>query len=93
MSTTVGALLGFIGSLIVLGPTLGKFALGTRKDARKAVRLLTGEDETEGDGVLPRLRALESALDREGIRVPPHPGASEREEQRRATTRHADNSD
>jgi hypothetical protein len=86
---TTGIVVGFLGSLVVLGPTLGKFAADTRKEARKAVRLLTGEDETEGDGVLPRLRSVESALDREGIRVPP-PGASEREEQRRATTRHAD---
>jgi hypothetical protein len=55
----LGALAGFLGALVTLGLPVGKVLLETRRDAREAVRLLTGEEEVEGDGVLPRLRDVE----------------------------------
>jgi hypothetical protein len=77
MSAILGAIAGFVGALVTLGIPLGKFAYDTRREARKAVRLLTGEEETEDDGVLPRLRSLEGmaqehrqAFEQEGIEIP-----------------------
>lgn len=76
MSAILGAVAGFFGAMITLGIPLSKFAIETRNEAHKAVRLLTGEDETEGDGVIPRLRQLEhetkqhrEVLVREGMEV------------------------
>jgi uncharacterized SAM-binding protein YcdF (DUF218 family) len=59
MSAILGAVAGFFGALVALGVPLGKFLYDTRQDAHKAVRLLTGEEETEDDGVIPRLRTVE----------------------------------
>ena len=70
MSAILGALAGFFGSIVALGVPLGKLAWDTRRDARRAVRLLTGEGAIEHDGVIPRIAAVEDALDREGIDVP-----------------------
>lgn len=75
-SATLGALSGFFGALVTLGIPLLGFLYQTNKQASKAVRLLTGEEEVDGDGVLPRLAAVEErterveqALDRKGFDV------------------------
>ena len=70
MSAILGALAGFISAVVTLGVPLGKLAWDTRRDARRAVRLLTGEGAIEHDGVIPRIGAIETALDREEIDVP-----------------------
>ncbi len=68
-AATVGAVAAFAV------PLLG-FLYRVDRRAGKAVRLLTGEEEVEGDGVIPRLREVEEqadantdALEREGIDV------------------------
>lgn len=58
-ASALGVVVGFIGAILTLGIPLGKVLADTRRDARQAVRLLTGEEEIEGDGVLPRLRDVE----------------------------------
>ena len=73
----LSAIAGFAGSLVAIGTPAAKVALDTRRDARKAVRLLTGHEETTGDGVIPRLRAVEEAIEREDIEIP-DPSRSER---------------
>jgi hypothetical protein len=76
MSAILGAAAGFASAAVALGIPIVKFAWDTRSEASKAVRLLTGEDETEGDGVIPRLRQLEEeteqqrqAMASEGIEI------------------------
>jgi hypothetical protein len=69
MSAILGALAGFISAVVALGVPLGKMAWDTRRDARRAVMHLTGEAYGH-DGVIPRISAVEDALDREGIDVP-----------------------
>lgn len=73
----LGALAGFLGALVTLGIPLGKVLVDTRSTAQRAVRLLTGEEDVEGDGVLPRLRDVEvrtvenrAALEDASIDVP-----------------------
>lgn len=60
---TLGALAGFFGALVPIG--IGVVAFGLRLDrrTRKAVRLLTGHEEVEDDGVLPRLREVEDEVE------------------------------
>jgi hypothetical protein len=60
---TLGALAGFFGALVPIG--IGVVAFGLRLDrrTRKAVRLLTGHEEVEDDGVLPRLREVEGEVE------------------------------
>ncbi|MEZ3115401.1 hypothetical protein RYH80_05650 [Halobaculum sp. MBLA0147] len=55
----LGAIAGFLGALVTIAIPVAKALLDTRRDAHKAVRLLTGEEEVEGDGVIPRLRRVE----------------------------------
>lgn len=55
----LGAIAGFLGALLVVGVPVGKVLMDTRRDAQRAVRLLTGEEAIEADGVLPRLRYIE----------------------------------
>jgi hypothetical protein len=92
----LGALAGFLGALVALGIPVGKVLLETRRDAREAVRLLTGEEEVEGDGVLPRLRDVEVrgvehrlALRNRDLDVPDLDGESPRD-RRRHPRREAD---
>jgi len=59
-STVLGALAGFFGALVTLGVPLAAFGLRVDRRTRKAVRLLTGHEEVEDDGVLPRLREVEN---------------------------------
>lgn len=59
-SAVLGALGGFFGALITLGVPLAAFLYRIDRRARKAVRLLTGSEEVEQDGVLPRLRRVEA---------------------------------
>jgi len=68
---------GFLGALIPLGLTVGRWTWRSAKRGGKAVRLLRGEEEFEGDGVIPRLRDVEeqakrheTALAREGALRP-----------------------
>jgi hypothetical protein len=70
MSALLGALAGFISAVVTLGVPLGKMAWDTRRDARRAVMHLTGEGAYGHEGVIPRIAAVEDALDREGIDVP-----------------------
>lgn len=56
---TLGALAGFLAALVMIGIPLGKYLYDTRALAAKAVRLITGEEETDNDGVLPRLSSVE----------------------------------
>lgn len=60
----LGALAGFAGALVALGIPLLGFLYRVDRRAGKAVRLLTGDDEVEGDGVIPRLRTVEEQTDR-----------------------------
>lgn len=53
-----------LGLLVALGVPLVGFLYRVDRRAGKAVRLLTGEEEVEGDGVLPRLRDVEEKTDR-----------------------------
>lgn len=55
---------GFLGALIPLGLTVGRWAYRAAQRGGKSVRLLTGEDEFEGDGVIPRLRRVEQRSSR-----------------------------
>lgn len=57
--TVLGALAGFFGALIALGVPMAAFLYRVDQHARTAVRLLTGEDEMEDDGVIPRLSHVE----------------------------------
>jgi len=59
----LSALAGFAGALVVLGIPMVAWGYRVDRNARKAVRLLTGEDEMEGDGVLPRLAEVEDVAD------------------------------
>lgn len=59
----LGALAGFFGALVALGVPLVAFLYRVDKRAGKAVRLLTGDDEIEGDGVIPRLRDVEETTE------------------------------
>jgi hypothetical protein len=70
MSAILGAFAGFISAVVTLGVPLGKMFADTRRDARRAVMHLTGEGAYGHEGVIPRIDALEGALDREGIEVP-----------------------
>jgi hypothetical protein len=70
MSAILGALAGFFGAMVSLGIPLGKMAWDTRRDARRAVMHITGEGAYGHDGVMPRIAAVEDALDREEIDVP-----------------------
>lgn len=60
---TLGALVGFFSAMVVLGIPLMGFLYRVDKRARRAVRLLTGHEEVENDGVLPRLRDVEETTD------------------------------
>lgn len=62
--TLLTALLGFLGALVTIAPTVGLWAYRASKRGGKACRLLTGEEEFEGDGVIPRLRRVEETTDR-----------------------------
>lgn len=58
-SAVIGGLVGFIGALLTIGVPLVGFIYRTNNHATRAVRLLTGAEEIEGDGVIPRLRDVE----------------------------------
>jgi hypothetical protein len=55
----LGALSGFFGALVTLGIPIGAFALRLDRQTRRVERLLTGHEDVEDDGVLPRLREVE----------------------------------
>jgi len=62
--TLLTALVGFLSALVPIALTIGRWAYRASKRGGKAVRLLTGEEEFEGDGVIPRLRNVEERSDR-----------------------------
>jgi len=57
--TVLGVIVGLLGALATLGVPLAAFLYRLDKRARRSVRLLTGEDEVDGDGVIPRLSDVE----------------------------------
>jgi len=57
--TMLGALAGFFGALVTLGIPMAAFLYRVDRHAQMAVRLLTGMDEVDGDGVIPRLSEVE----------------------------------
>jgi hypothetical protein len=61
---TLGALTGFLGAIVTMGVPLAAFLYRVDRHAMKAVRLLTGEEEIEDDGVLPRLDDVEDQTTR-----------------------------
>lgn len=60
--TVLGALVGFFGALVALGVPLLGFLLRLDRQTRRVHHLLTGHEEMDNDGVLPRLRELEERL-------------------------------
>jgi len=60
--TTLGALVGFFGALVALGVPLLGFLLRLDRQTRRLAGLLTGHEEMEDVGVLPRLREVEARL-------------------------------
>ena len=56
---TLGAVAGFVGAVVTVGIPLVTYLYRVDGHAKKAVRILTGEEEVEQDGVLPRLRRVE----------------------------------
>lgn len=78
----LGAIAGFFTALIAVGIPLAGFLLRLDRHVRTALRLLTGHEEIEGDGVLPRLKDVEeqSARNRRLLReseAVPSPGEVE----------------
>lgn len=59
----IGALAGAFGTAVTLGIPMWRFMSDVRDEARAAHRLLSGAEETEAAGVLPRLRALEEVAE------------------------------
>lgn len=57
--TVLGALAGFLSALVVLGLPLVSWLYRIDRRTTRSLRLLTGADEVEGDGVIPRLRRIE----------------------------------
>lgn len=55
----VGVAVLVVGSALT---AISGFCWATWRNSRKALRLLQGEEEVEGDGVLARLRAVEEQL-------------------------------
>lgn len=76
--TVLGALAGFLTALITLGLPLAGWLYRLDRHTTRSLRLLTGSDEVEGDGVIPRLRRIErkaaqhrAALRKtEGVEIP-----------------------
>ena len=60
----LGALVGFASAMLTLGIPLAGYLYRIDRRAGKAVRLLTGADEVEDDGVLSRLRSVEARTNR-----------------------------
>lgn len=60
----LGALAGFFGALVTLGIPLCGFLLRLDRRVGKALALLVGKEDVDGDGVLARLRAVEQAVAR-----------------------------
>ena len=54
---------GLLGALAAVAVPLLGFLYRVDRRAGKAVRLLTGEEEVEGDGVIPRLTDFERRTD------------------------------
>lgn len=55
----LGAIAGFATALVTLGAPMVAYLYRIDRRAGKAVRLLTGAEEIEDDGVLSRLRSVE----------------------------------
>ncbi|WP_144901373.1 hypothetical protein [Halobellus captivus] len=55
----LAALSGFFGALLTLGLPLVRHLYRQDKHVTRVLRLLEGDEEVEGDGVLPRLRDVE----------------------------------
>jgi len=67
--TTLGALGGFFGALVMLGIPLLGFLLRLHTNVQQVLALVEGRDAVEGDGVLDRLRSVEERLARVEISV------------------------
>lgn len=63
LSPLLAGIGGFAAGAGAVGVPALKWLFDTRRDAKKAVRLLEGEEEVEHDGVLDRLRRLEQRVD------------------------------
>ena len=55
----LGAIAGFFGALVTLGIPLAVFLRRMDSRVRRLLRLVTGDEEVEGDGILARLRRVE----------------------------------
>lgn len=69
----LGALGGFFTALVALGIPLLGFLLRLDRRVGKALSLLIGRDDVEGDGLLARLRNVEERLARVEMSVAESP--------------------
>jgi hypothetical protein len=58
----IGAIAGFLAALATIGVPLLKILYETRRKSERCVRLLEGDDEIDGDGLIPRVRSVERAV-------------------------------
>ncbi len=58
----LGALAGFFAALVALGIPLLGFLLRLHTDVRKVLALVEGREAVDGDGILDRLREVETRL-------------------------------
>jgi len=72
--TVLGALAGFLSALVVLGLPLVSWLYRIDRRTTRSLRLLTGAEGIEGDGVIPRLRRMEqkAAEHRQALRDAEH---------------------
>jgi len=57
--TVLGAIAGYLGAVVTVGLPLATWFYRIDKRQTRMFRLLTGSEELEGDGVIPRLRRIE----------------------------------
>lgn len=62
-ATVLAAFAGFFGALVTLGIPLLGFLLRLDRRVGRALDLLLGKDDVDGDGILARLRHAEASLD------------------------------
>jgi hypothetical protein len=60
---TLGAIAGFLGALVTLGIPLGGFLLRVDRRTRRVLTLVAGPEETDEEGVLPRLQSVEEDVE------------------------------
>lgn len=62
--TALSVAIGVAGAVAPFGIPALVWVHSAKKDAEKAVQLLEGREEFEGDGVIPRLRETEQRVER-----------------------------